>query len=158
MNNFLSWDTVTHNNLYESQEKVLAPGGCKDYSILIVTSEFQWSRIVEKKQGCFAHQARLNWEVLDLAHTDSFYLSNILVLKLINWFVLLGPLYYVHHLKKCIADGGDSVEKQCFVDENLHCQVMLLCTFYLLSFPWKQIGGIPFGATYIYLPPDNSTQ
>ena len=32
---------------------------------------------------------------------------------------------------------------------------MFFCSFYLLSFPWKEVGGIPFGATYIYVPPDN---
>ena len=32
---------------------------------------------------------------------------------------------------------------------------MLFCSFYLLTIPWKEVGGIPFGATYIYVPPDN---
>ena len=31
---------------------------------------------------------------------------------------------------------------------------MFFCSFYLLPFPWKEVGGIPFGVTYIYLPPD----
>jgi len=38
----------------------------------------------------------------------------------------------VHCCQKCIADGGDYVEKLCFVAENLCYQIVLLCSFYLL--------------------------
>jgi len=31
----------------------------------------------------------------------------------------------------------DYIEEQCFVTENLLCQVVLLCSLYLLLFPWK---------------------
>jgi len=31
-----------------------------------------------------------------------------------------------------LADGGDYVEKQCFVAENFLCQMMFLCSLYLL--------------------------
>jgi len=43
----------------------------------------------------------------------------------------------VHHSQKCLANSGDCVEKQCFVAENLLSQVVLLCSSYLLQFPWK---------------------
>jgi len=39
--------------------------------------------------------------------------------------------------KKCIANGGDYVEKQCFVAESLLDQTVLLFSLYLLLFPWK---------------------
>ena len=35
------------------------------------------------------------------------------------------------------ANGGDYVEIQCFVAENLLHQIVLLCSLYLLQFPWK---------------------
>jgi len=38
----------------------------------------------------------------------------------------------VHHWQKCIANGGDYVEKYCFVAENLLYQIVLLCSLYLL--------------------------
>jgi len=56
----------------------------------------------------------------------------------------------VHHCWKCIANGGDYLEKQCFVAENLLYQTLLLCSFYLFLFPWKYIEGIIFGAPYIH--------
>jgi len=31
----------------------------------------------------------------------------------------------------------DYIEEQCFVTENLLCQVVLLRSLYLLLFPWK---------------------
>jgi hypothetical protein len=34
--------------------------------------------------------------------------------------------------QKCIANGGDYVEKWCFVAKNLLYQIVLLCSFYLL--------------------------
>jgi len=33
---------------------------------------------------------------------------------------------------KCIANGGDCVEKQCFVAANLLYQLLLLCSLFLL--------------------------
>ena len=38
----------------------------------------------------------------------------------------------IHHRWKYISNGGDCVEKQCFVAENLLYQIALLCSFYLL--------------------------
>jgi len=38
----------------------------------------------------------------------------------------------VHHWKKCITNGGDCVEKQHFVAENLLYQTALLCFSYPL--------------------------
>jgi len=35
---------------------------------------------------------------------------------------------HVHCWQKCIINGGDYVEKQCFVDENLLYQTVLLCS------------------------------
>jgi len=43
----------------------------------------------------------------------------------------------VHCWQKCIATGGDYIEEQCFLAENLLCQIMLLCSSYLLQFSWK---------------------
>ena len=37
-----------------------------------------------------------------------------------------------HGWQKCIANGGDYVEKQSFVAENLLYQRALLCSFYLM--------------------------
>ena len=48
------------------------------------------------------------------------------------------PLYercmqaLVHRWRKCIANGGDYVEKYCFVAKNLLYQIVLLCPLYLL--------------------------
>ena len=38
----------------------------------------------------------------------------------------------VHHWQKCLANGGDYVEKHCFVAENLLYRVVLLCSLCLL--------------------------
>jgi len=43
----------------------------------------------------------------------------------------------VHRRQKCIANGGDYVEEQCFVAKNLLYQTALLCSLYLFQFPWK---------------------
>ena len=42
----------------------------------------------------------------------------------------------VHCWRKCIANGGDYVEKLFIVAENLLYQIALLCSLYLLCFPW----------------------
>jgi len=39
------------------------------------------------------------------------------------------PVYYC---QKCTANGGDYVEKQCFVAETLLYQIVLLCSLHLL--------------------------
>ena len=39
--------------------------------------------------------------------------------------------------KKCRANDGDHIEKQCFTAENLLCQILLLCPLHLLQFQWK---------------------
>jgi len=41
--------------------------------------------------------------------------------------------------------------KNRFVAENLLYQIVLLCSFYLLYFPWKYIGDVAFRVTYIDL-------
>ena len=38
----------------------------------------------------------------------------------------------VHRRRKCIANGADYVEKYCFVAKNVLCQIVLLCSLYLL--------------------------
>ena len=43
----------------------------------------------------------------------------------------------VRHWQKCIANGGDCVEKKCFVAKNLLYQIVLLYSLYLMLFPWK---------------------
>jgi len=35
---------------------------------------------------------------------------------------------------KCIANGGDCIERLCFVAENFLYQIVLLCSLYLLQF------------------------
>ena len=42
-----------------------------------------------------------------------------------------------------------TAEKQHSVAENLLYQIVLFCFLYLLKFPWKILGGITFGATYM---------
>ena len=37
-----------------------------------------------------------------------------------------------HYWQKGTANGGGYVEKQCFVAENLLCQILLLCSLHLL--------------------------
>jgi len=37
-----------------------------------------------------------------------------------------------HYQKKCTANGGDCIEKQCFVAKKLLYQIALLCSFSLL--------------------------
>ena len=60
-----------------------------------------------------------------------------------QWVTSTGVRFYkcgmqalVHRWQKCIATGGDCVEKQCFVAEHTLYQIVLLCSLYLLSFPW----------------------
>ena len=61
----------------------------------------------------------------------------------------------VHCWQKRITHSGGNVEKQCFVAENLLHRTVLLCSLYLLQLPWKQIGGVTFGVTYMHLAQDN---
>jgi len=56
-----------------------------------------------------------------------------------QWATSAGADFYkrgmhalVHHWRKCIATGGDYVEKQCFVAKNLLYQIVLFCSLYLL--------------------------
>jgi len=43
----------------------------------------------------------------------------------------------VHCCQKHITNGGDCVEKQCFVAENLLNQIVLFCCSHVYLFPWK---------------------
>jgi len=43
----------------------------------------------------------------------------------------------VHCCQKHKTNGGDCVEKQCFVAENVLYSIALLQSLYLLYFPWK---------------------
>ena len=45
------------------------------------------------------------------------------------------------------ANGGDCVEKQSFVTENLLCQIGLVCSFEYVVVSRKKIGGITFELT-----------
>ena len=54
-------------------------------------------------------------------------------------------------MQECIANGSDYAENECSVAENFLYQIVLSCSLYLLQFPWKRIGGITFGATYILI-------
>ena len=56
-----------------------------------------------------------------------------------RWFTSTGTDFYelsmqalVHRWWKCTGKGGNYVERQCFVVENLLYQIVLLCYFYLL--------------------------
>ena len=56
-----------------------------------------------------------------------------------QWATSVGADFYergmqalVHRWRKCIANGGDYVEKLCFVAKNLLYQIVLLCSLYLL--------------------------
>jgi len=73
MNNFLSWCPVTQNSLCGTQERALAPGGCKDKNILFVTSMLLWSRIIEKNKAVHTSGK---------AEMESFRIST-------HWFLLL---------------------------------------------------------------------
>lgn len=50
--------------------------------------------------------------------------------------------------KKCILNGSNYAEKDCFVAENFLYLMALLCSLY---FPWKEIGDITFEEIYIEL-------
>ena len=56
-----------------------------------------------------------------------------------------------HCWQKRSANGNDCTEKQCFVGEKLLYQTVLLCSSYVLECPWKELGGITFGACVIAL-------
>ena len=58
-----------------------------------------------------------------------------------QWVTSTGADFYEHdlqvlvlHWQKCIANGGDYVEKQCFVAENLLYRIVLLCSCSCCSF------------------------
>jgi len=55
----------------------------------------------------------------------------------------------IHIQRKCMANVHDYADQQHFVADSLLYQIVLLCSLFLLQFPWKQIGGIAFGLTYI---------
>lgn len=42
-----------------------------------------------------------------------------------------------------------TVGKYCFVTESLVCQLVLLCSLYVLHFPWKGFEGITFRVTHV---------
>ena len=52
-------------------------------------------------------------------------------------FVWVQHAALIHHWWKCTASGSDCVKKQHFVADNLLYQMVLLCSLYLLQFPWK---------------------
>jgi hypothetical protein len=61
------------------------------------------------------------------------------VRAVIQWATSAGEDFYehgmqavVHRWRECIANGGDYVEKQCFVAKNLLYQIALLCYLYPL--------------------------
>ena len=63
----------------------------------------------------------------------------------------------VHHWQKCIADGGEYAEKQCFfVAENLlyqsYCALHMCYSFYE-----KKTRDVTFDATYVYAAQENSS-
>jgi len=61
-----------------------------------------------------------------------------------QWVASTGADFYKHDMQalfllwgKCTATGGDCVEKQCFVAENVLYQMVLLRCLHQLYFPWK---------------------
>jgi len=56
-----------------------------------------------------------------------------------QWATSAGADFYepgmqalIHRWQRCIANGGEYVEKYCFVAKNLLYQIVLLCSLYLL--------------------------
>ena len=75
-----------------------------------------------------------------------------------QWVTSVGVDFYEHGMQalvycwqKCLANGGDYIEKLCFIAENLLHQVVFLCFLYLFVFPMEIEGDITFTATYGYL-------
>jgi len=65
--------------------------------------------------------------------------NNAVVRAVKQWANSAGADFYecgmqalVHCWRKCIAIGGDYVEKWCFVAKNLLYQIVLLCSLYPL--------------------------
>jgi len=57
----------------------------------------------------------------------------------------------VHCWWRCRASGNVCIEKQCFVAENLLCQIVLLCCLYLLLISMEIKRGLTSGVTHLYL-------
>jgi len=60
-----------------------------------------------------------------------------------QWVTSAGPDFYKHSMQalahcwqKCIANGGNYVDKLCFIAGYLFYQIVL-CSLYLVYFPWK---------------------
>ena len=62
------------------------------------------------------------------------------------WWAQHAVSYSLPTMQKGIANGGGYVGEWCYAAEDLPYQTELLCSFYLLQFPWKWIGGITFTA------------
>jgi hypothetical protein len=105
------------------------------------------------------HIAKFGWTVLphppyspDLAPSD-FHLfgpmkdglcgqhfpDNAVITAVRKWVASTGTDFYkhsiqalFHHWRKCIASGGDYMQRQCFVADNLLYPTALLCILYLL--------------------------
>ena len=105
------------------------------------------------------HTANLGWTVLphppyslDLAPPDfhllrpmedglcgqHFSSNDATTAAVKQWVISAGADFYessmqaAHCWSQCMATGGDYVEKQCFVAKSLLCQIVLLCSLYLL--------------------------
>ena len=65
--------------------------------------------------------------------------TSVVAVGYLHWCRLLWACHaaLVHRWQKCRAGGADYVEKQCFVAKNLLYPVVLLCSLYLLAFPWE---------------------
>jgi hypothetical protein len=65
--------------------------------------------------------------------------DNAVITAVRKWVVSAGTDFYkrstralVHHWRKCMASGGDYVQRWCFVADNLLYPTVLLCILYLL--------------------------
>ena len=98
----------------------IPPSGTQWYSLALAeclrrpNNECEYSEVVV--DGLFQHwRQRLHY----------FY-------KIKNKFLQIKTCRLVHRCWKCTANGGDYVEKYCFVAEHLLYQLVLLCSLYQL--------------------------
>jgi len=75
----------------------------------------------------------------DGLHGEHFPSYDAVVRAVKQWATSAGAGFYehgmqalVHRWRKCIANGGDYVEKYSFVAKNFLCQIVLFCSLYLL--------------------------
>jgi len=111
----VSREDVWHQSMYEEAWNSIPP--CRKNST-------PWHSLMLAK--CFSR--------LDSGYVHSEAVGNAFQQQRL-WVTSTGTDFYKHGMQtlvhcwwKCIANGGDYVEKQCFVAEYLLCQRVLLCS------------------------------